>query len=141
MITSSTCNIPNYLFYINVTFATLADYINNSDKIRIYQNVIYVVNDYTDEYLPLLRTLKKQHINFIVDYKVLDKLPTNAFIESGVLGVAIYSGLDQEYRHCLIDTLTKLDLPVYANYQFLDYDKCIYRKGVMLSLEEISDGK
>ena len=131
----------NDLYYINVTFATLADYINNSDKIRIYQNVIYVVNDYSDEYLPLLRTLKKQHINFIVDYKVLDRLPTNAFIESGVIGVAIYSGLDQEYRHCLIDALTKLDLPVYANYQFLDYDKCIYRKGVMLSLEEISDGK
>ena len=131
----------NDLYYINVTFATLADYINNSDKIRIYQNVIYVVNDYSDEYLPLLRTLKKQHINFIVDYKVLDKLSTNAFIESGVIGVAIYSGLDQEYRHCLIDALTKLDLPVYANYQFLDYDKCIYRKNVMLSLEEISDGK
>ena len=131
----------NDLYYINVTFDALEDYINNSDKIRIYQNVVFVVNDYEDKHLPLLRTLKKQHINFMVDYKVLDKLPTNAFIESGMLGVAIYSGLDQEYRHCLIDTLTKLDLPVYANYQFLDYDKCIYRKNVMLSLEEISDGE
>ena len=128
-------------YFICVSFDSLDDYINNSDKIRIYQNVVYVVDGYSEKYEKLLRILKKQHINFITDYKVLDYMPTNAFLESGVIGVAIFSGLDQEYRHCLIDFLTKLDLPVYANYQFLDYDKCIYRKNVMLSSGDIGDGE
>ena len=88
-----------------------------------------------------LRILKKQHINTILEYKVLDKLPTNLFLDSYINGIAVFEGLEQEYRHSLISFCMRLNLPIYANYQFLDYDKCIYRKGVMLSLEEISDGK
>ena len=130
----------NDYYYLCVSFDALNDYINNSDSVRIYQNVIYVVDDYKDQYASLLRVFKKQHINCIVDYKVLDLLPTNAFLDSYISGIAIFSGLDQEYRHSLINFVTKLDFPVYANYQFLDYDKCIYRKDNFLSLEEIDYG-
>ena len=131
----------NDYYYLNVSFDSLNDYINNSDNVRIYQNVIYVVDEYEDKYLSLLRIFKKQHINCIVEYKVLDSLPTNAFLDSYISGIAIFEGLDQEYRHSLIDFVTKLDFPVYANYQFLDYDKCIYRKESFLSLEEVDSGE
>ena len=130
----------NDLYYINTSFSSLNDYINNSDCVRIYQNVIYVVDNFDQDYSSLIKTFNKQHINCIVEYKVLDKLPTNLFLHSYISGIAVFEGLEQSYRHSLIEFVSKIDFPIYANYQFLDYDKCIYRKDIMLSQAELVNG-
>lgn len=116
----------NNLYFINLCSEALEKLLA-ANKIKYYPN-LNICLDYPHKNLNAMITqLKAIGLKVYVHYRLLDNLNVLDLSSLNLDGLMIYEGLVKEKRDQLLMVAKRFNYSLLTNYEFKDYDKCIYR--------------
>lgn len=114
----------NYFFHFNID--NLLKTIE-SKKIKFGNNLYYCLYGNTKKLDELIKKLQNTGVKIFVHYKLLNNISVLDFESHNIDGIVINDGIQKEFRNQILGIANKYSLTILTNYEYNDYDKCIYK--------------
>lgn len=114
----------NYFFSFNIeNIETLL----KANNIKNGSNLHFCLYNYSVDITNIIDKLNNHGIKVYLHYALLENINIKDFASLGIEGIVINEGISKELRNDIINIAKAFDLTLYTNYEFNDYDKCIYK--------------
>lgn len=114
------------VYYLHLSGEAIDDLITEN-KIKFYPNLNLCIDYYHKNLVENISYLKTLGFKIHLQYKLLDDI--NIFTLNGlnIDGLMVFEGLPKDKRLNLLEVARRFNFYLLTNYEFNDYDKCIYR--------------
>ncbi|HHU56390.1 MAG TPA: hypothetical protein GXZ48_06865 [Acholeplasmataceae bacterium] len=122
---------PRINFYLNLTVAA-AKKLFQDNKFKRANNLTICLDHYESGINALVNNLKSLGFKVFCAQEMLENISIYDLLNLNINGIIINTGLERERREYLLEFARRFDLTLLTNYQFNDYENCIYRTKVVV---------